>query len=283
MSAFLLMLREGAEAALILAIVLTCLRSLGRRREMRWVWAGAGAAAVVAGAAAAVLATTIGSLQGRSEEIVEGAVALAAAAVLTWMVLWMARHAAVVRPQLEEDVAGALAAGGGGALAAVGFLAVLREGLETALFLVAAGDAAEGAGALVGGVAGLAAAAAVGAVVYQGGRRIDLRLFFRVTGVLVLLFAAGLAARGGHELEKAGLLPAPAGPVWDLGFGDPESSVAARVAAEVLGWTPAPSWWQVAAYWACLLPAGLAFWRRSRRPPRAREADPAPPVLEPTR
>jgi high-affinity iron transporter len=276
------MLREGAEAALLLAIVLAYLHSLDRRREMRWIWIGAGAAAAVAAAAAAVVVATVGSLEGRAEEIVEGVAALVAAAVLTWMVLWMAGHAGSVRSRLREDVAGALAAGGGWALAAVGFLAVLREGLETALFLVAAGDGTGGAGAVLGSVAGLAGAAAVGFLVYQGGRRIDLRLFFRVTGVLVVLFAAGLVARGVHEIEEAGLLPALLDPAWDLGFGDPGSSIVARVGAEVFGWTPAPSLWQVLSYWAYLGPVGLAFWRRSRLP-RVQPAETAVPVPGPGR
>lgn len=281
MSTFLLMLREGVEAALIVAIVLTYLRSLERRGQARWVWAGVAAAVAVSAGAGAVLHATLGTLEGRREELVEGVVALSAAAVLTWVILWMAAQASSLRSRLQGDVAAAVAAGGGWALGAVGFVAVLREGLETSVFLIAAGGAVGGAGQVAGGLAGLAAAAVIGLVVYQGGRRFDLRLFFRVTGALILLFAAGLVAKGMHEFQEAGLLPALVDPAWRLGFGDPGSSPLGRVASEVFGWTPAPSLLQVVAYWAFLGPAALAFWRRSRRlaPARGetdRVAAPAP-------
>ena len=264
MSTFLLTLREGAEAALIVAIVLAYLRSVGRLDQARWVWGGVAAAVAAATIAGGMLHITIGSLEGRAEELAEGTVALAAAAVLTWMVFWMAARGAALRSRLEGEVAAALA-GRGWALAAVGFVAVLREGLETALFLIAAGGGAGGTLQVLAGLGGLAAAAAIGFGVYQGGRRLDLRLFFGVTGMLIVLFAAGLVARGVHEFEEAGLLPALLDPAWDLGFGDPGSSVAGRVAAEVFGWTPAPSLLQVLAYWLYLLPVALALRGRTRR------------------
>ncbi len=263
MSTFLVTLREGAEAALIVALVLAYLRSLGSPRRARWVWGGAAAAVVAAGAAGAVLHLTVGSLEGRAEQVVEGVVTLSAAALLTWMVFWMAARAGSLRSRLETEVAGAVSRGGGWALAAVGFIAVLREGLETALFLIAAGTGG-GAAQVAGGLAGLAAAAGIGFLVYQGGRRFDLRLFFRVTGALIVLFAAGLVAKGVHEFQEAGLLPAMVEHLWDVGFGDPETSVGGRVAAEVFGWAPAPSLLQVLAYWAYLLPVGALFWRRLR-------------------
>lgn len=263
MSTFLVALREGAEAALIVAIVLAYLRSLGRLDQARWVWAGAGLAAAAATAAGILLHAAIGALEGRAEEVVEGVVGLTAVALLTWMVFWMAARAAALRAHLEGEVAAALE-GRGWALAAVGFVAVLREGLETALFLIAAGGEG-GALQVLGGLGGLAAAALVGLMVYRGGRRLDLRLFFQVTGLLVILFAAGLVAKGVHEFEEAGLLPALLDPAWDLGLGDPDGSVAGRVAAEVFGWTPAPSLLQVLAYWAYLLPVALVFRSRTRR------------------
>ena len=273
MSTLLVTLREGAEAALIVAIVLAYLRSSGRQEQARWVWGGVAGAVVAAGAAGTVLHLTVGSLEGRAEELVEGFVALAAVALLTWMVFWMAARAGSLRSRLETEMAGAMGRGGGWALAALCFVAVLREGLETALFLIAAGSGTGGAAQVMGGVGGLAAAAAVGLAVYHGGRRLDLRLFFWVTGVLILLFAAGLVARGVHAFEEAGLLPALLDPVWDLGFGYPASNPAGRAAAEAFGWTPAPSLLQVLAYWAYVLPVGWAFWVRARRRPAAQAAE----------
>lgn len=272
MSTFLVLLREGAEAALIVAIVLAYLCSLNRPDAARLVWAGVGAAVVVSAGAGATLHATLGSLEGRSEEIVEGALAVAAVAVLTWMVFWMAARASALRSRLEGEVAAALS-GGGLALAAVGFVAVLREGLETALFLIAAGGAG-GAARVAWGAGGLAAAAALGVLAYQGGRRLDLGLFFRVTGGLLILFAAGLLAGAVHEFQEAGVLPAGVDPLWSLRFGDPASGAGWRAAAEVFGWTPAPSLLQVVAYWAYLLPVGVVFVRRSRRKTASASEDP---------
>lgn len=262
MSALLIVLREGAEAALLIGLLFTGLRSLGRADQGRWVWGGVAGAVAVSTAAGAALYATVGPLEGRAEEIVEGVVALLAVGVLTGMVLWMAARSGSVRSRLAGQVETALSNRGGWGLAIVAFAVVVREGLETALFLIAA--AGSGLSQLAGGLGGLGAAAAIGYLVYRGGRRFDVRLFFRVTGVLILLFAAGLLVKGIHEFHEAGLLPAVVDPVWALGFGDPESSLLGRVAAEVVGWTPAPSLFQVVAYWAYLIPVGIAFMRLAR-------------------
>ena len=271
MSTFLVTLREGVEAALIVAIVLAGLRSPERSGQTRWVWGGVAAAVVAAAGAGAVLQATVGSIEGRSEEVFEGVVALSAVIVLTWMVFFMAARAASLRSRLRAEVAEVVGGGGGWALAAVGFVAVLREGLETALFLIAAGRGDGGMAQVAEGLAGLAAAAGIGFLVYRGGRRFDLRLFFRVTGWLIIVFAAGLLAKAVHAFAEAGLLPALVDPVWDLGWGDPPAGVVGRILAETLGWTAAPSLLQVVAYWAYLLPVSLAFWRRLRPPAAATE------------
>ena len=275
MSAFLIVLREGAEAALLIGLLFTGLRSLGRADQGRWVWGGVAGAVAASTAAGAALYATVGPLEGRAEAIVEGVVALLAVGVLTGMVLWMAARSGSVRSRLAGQVETALSNRGGWGLAIVAFAVVVREGLETALFLIAA--AGSGLSQLAGGLGGLGAAAAIGYLVYRGGRRFDVRLFFRVTGVLILLFAAGLLVKGIHEFHEAGLLPAVVDPIWALGFGDPESSLPGRVAAEVFGWTPAPSLLQVVAYWAYLIPAGIAFAHLARprqSAPRAVASEP---------
>ena len=264
MSTFLVMLREGAEAALIVAILLAYLRSLGVGAPRRWVWAGVGGAVAAAVAAGAVLFVTIGALEGHAEEIVEAVAALAAAALLTWMIFWMAARSRDIRGRLEAGVDSALAAGGGAALAAVAFFAVLREGLESALFLISTTADATGPWIHVAaGAAGVAAAAALGVLVYWGGRRIDIRLFFGITGGLILLFAAGLVGKAVHEFQEAGLLPVLLEPLWEIGSG---GGPAARIAKDIFGWSAAPSLLRVAAYWGFLIPLGAMFWRRYRAP-----------------
>ena len=264
MSTFLVMLREGAEAALIVAILLAYLRTAGAGERRKWVWAGVGAALAVSVGAGAVVFATVGGLEGRAEKVVEAIAALAAAGLLTWMIFWMTARSRDLRARLEADVDTALAGGGGAALAAVAFFAVLREGLESALFLISTtADAAGPWAHAAGGLAGVGAAVVLGALVYWGGRSIDIRLFFRVTGALILLFAAGLAGKAVHEFQEAGLLPVLLEPVWELGSGE---GAVARVAMDVFGWSPAPSLLRVLAYWAFLIPVGAAFWRRNRMP-----------------
>lgn len=264
MSAFLIALREGAEAAVLVGLLFIYLRALGRADRDRWIWGGVAAAAAVSAGVGAVLAVTVGSLEGRAEEIVEGSVTLLAVAVLTWVVLWMAAHSGATRSRLAGQVESAVRGEGSWGLALVAFAVVVREGLETALFLIA--SVGSGLGQLVGGLVGLVAAVALGVLVFRGARRFSVQTFFRVTGVLILLFAAGLLVKGIGEFQEANLLPALAGPVWDVSFGHPESSLIGRVATELLGWTPAPSLLQVLAYGLYVVTAGVLFVRRALAP-----------------
>ena len=262
MSTFLIMLREGAEAALIVAILLAYLRTLDQQEARRWVWAGVGAAVTIAAGAGVALFAIVGPLEGRAEEIVEGIAALAAAVVLTWMIFWIAAWSRGLRSRLEAGVDDALQGADGIALAAVGFFAVLREGLESALFLLSTtADAASPWTHVVGGVGGIAGAGAIGYLVYRGGRHLDVRLFFRTTGVLIVMFAAGLVGKAVHEFGEADLLPTLIDPVWQVGSGE---GLVARIAQDVFGWVSAPSLLRVLAYWAYLIPVGVAFWRSNR-------------------
>ncbi len=269
MAAFLVMLREGVEAALIVAILLAYLNRLGAKSQARWVWAGTISAAVLSLIIGVVIYNTVGSLEGRAEELTEGAIAFVAAGFLTWMIFWMGKNARLLRGKLETEAASAIAAGGVATLAMVAFVAVMREGLESALFLISTtvGDSADGV-QLIGGLLGLAVAIAIGYLLYRGGSRINLRVFFRVTGFLIILFAAGLVAKGIHEFQEAAALPVLIDPLYQLGFGDPDVSTVARFAKTLFGWSPAPSLLMVVGYWAYLLPIGAAFAQMTAaRPP----------------
>ena len=265
MAAFLVMLREGVEAALIVGILLAYLNRLERRREVQWVWAGTLSAAVLSVIAGIVIFSTIGSLDERSEEIAEGVVAWVAAGLLTWMIFWMGSQARHIRGRLESEVNIALAAGGGGALAAIAFFAVLREGLESALFLISTTVGTEADGLqFLGGVVGLAVAIVIGYLIYRGGTRIDIRVFFRVTGILIILFAAGLLAKGIHEFQEVGLLPGVVDPLWSWNVLNPETSVIGQYAKSLFGWRPDPSLLMVIGYLAYLIPIGAAFLAMTR-------------------
>ena len=276
MAAFLVMLREGVEAALIVGILLAYVNRIGRRREWQWVWAGTISASVLSLIAGIVIFSTIGALDDRAEEIAEGVVAWVAAGLLTWMIFWMGSQARHIRGRLEGEVDTALASGGGGALAAIAFFAVLREGLESALFLISTTVGTEADRLqLLGGMLGLTAAVVIGYLIYRGGTRIDIRAFFRVTGVLIILFAAGLIAKGIHEFQVVGLLPTVVDPLWSLNLLDPDTSLAGEFAKSLFGWRPDPSLLMVVGYLAYLIPIGGAFLSMTRKagtPRRTRQS-----------
>ena len=198
----LITLREGLEAALIVGIVLSVLRRLGRLDRSRPVWAGVLAAvgvSVVIGLAFNALGV---AFEGRGEEIFEGVAMLLAAGVLTWMIFWMQRQGRQIQAELESDVRQAVNTGSGWALFSLAFVAVVREGIETVLFLTAAAFSATPTQTLIGGALGLVGAVVLGWLMFAAGKRLDVRPFFRVTGVLLTLFAAGLVAHGVHYLPS---------------------------------------------------------------------------------
>ena len=190
----LITLREGLEAALIVGIVLGVLRKLGHADRSRPVWAGVMVAIVVSVAVGLALHRLGVVFEGRGEEIFEGMAMLLAAGVLTWMIFWMQRQGRQIQAELESDVRRAVTIGNAWVLFSLAFVAVVREGIETVLFLTAAAFSATPAQTLVGGALGLIVAVALGWLMFAAGKRLDVRAFFRVTSVLLILFAAGLVA-----------------------------------------------------------------------------------------
>jgi len=270
-SAFLIMLREGLEMALIVAIVLAYLNKIGRKQDAKSVWYGTLAAAGIAVVAGAIIFAAIGELHGTAEPIVEGTVAFAAAGVLTWMVFWMRRQARHIKGDLQAKVDLALRSGSTLAIAGIAFFAVLREGLETALLLLGVSVGTQSsAQEAIGSFAGLAIAIGIGYVIYKGSHRVNLRSFFKWTGVLVLFFAAGLFAKGVHEFQEAGLIGTVNEHVWNvsrLAFMNPETSRFAELMKGLFGWDPAPSLEMVLVYLAYLIPVGWAFLSGTRGVP----------------
>ncbi len=259
MAAFLVMLREGVEAALIVAILFAFLDRTGRREKFSAVWMGTLAAVAVSIIVGAVIWNTVGEMKAAAEELVEGTVALVAAALLTWMIFWMGRQARTIRSGLENQAQMAMGSGGL-ALAAIPFVAVLREGFESVLFLLSTTVGEESAGGqLTGGLSGVAAAVVIGFLVYKAGHLVNLRLFFRATGFVIILFAAGLVSKGIHELEEVQLLPVIVEHVWELTVLDPDTSTVAAFLKTMFGWDPDPSLLQVLGYFGYLIPVGWRF------------------------
>jgi high-affinity iron transporter len=259
---FLVLFRETLEAALVVGIVLGYLARTGQVRYRLPVWL-----AVAAGVAASIVAAWLfqrlaGGFEGRGEQIFEGLVMLAGAALLTSLILWMAgkRDAA---SQVEHGVERRLAHGGsqGAGLFLLVFLSVLREGVESVIFLGAAPSP-------WGALAGLGAATLLGFLLFRGALRVRLGVFFNVTNVLLLLFAAGLVAHGLHELVEAGWLPALVDPVWDLNPLLSEQSVPGSLLRGLFGYNGDPSLLELLGY-AVFAAAAAFLWRSTAHRHRA--------------
>lgn len=207
MGAGVVVLREGFEASLVVGIVLAFLERTGRRDGFNTVWAGVAAAVAISIAAGVVLFTIGAELEGTAGAVFEGSAAILAAALLTWMIFWMRRQARSIRKEIEGRVSSALAQGSALGLAAIAFVGVLREGVETALFLFSTTEESSPVISLVGGVVGLGIAIVLGYAFYRGSSRLNLRLFFQATSALLLLFAGWLLTKGLEELAEGGVIP----------------------------------------------------------------------------
>lgn len=265
-ASFLITLREGLEVSLVLAILIGYLVKTGRADRVRSVWTGAGVAAALCIVVGLAVHLTTDGLHGKGEQAVEGFIAVAAAAVLTWMILWMHRNARHMGGQLRAKVDAATTAT---AVAVIAFVAVVREGLETALFLISAENGGTtGTEVVVGGLLGLAVAAVLGVFVYRAGSKVDLRTFFRWTGVLLIFFAAGLVGKAVHELRElfgfeSGFL---IDPMWTIQSGplSAEGGATYDFMKGLFGWVADPERIRVFAYFAYLVPVLWMFLRPGR-------------------
>lgn len=274
------MVREGFEAALVVAIVFAYLRRLGRLDLGRSVWLGVAAAVAIAFTAGILIRLTIGGLEGDARFRAFAAISALACAVLTWMVFWMRRQSRLIKGDLEHKVDAALASENiGVALAGVALVAVLREGIEAALFLLAAGAEDSGASVIAGALVGLGLAAALAYLVYWGGRAMPMKAFFTVTGLVLIVFAAGLVARTVLFLQISRDLGSfDLNGVYDLTgvHALTQGSEFGKFLAAMFGWDPRPSIEQVVAWLVYLVPVSVLFLRPGPAP--ARPAEPAQPA-----
>lgn len=259
-STLLLTLREGTEMALVVGIVLAYLGQVGARAARRWVWLGVAAAVVVSLGFLGILNALDREFEGATEQVFEGSTMLLAAAFLTWMILWMSRNARTLKGELQRGVTSALDRGSAaGPLFLLVFFAVVREGVELALLLFAA----PGEGKLLGTALGMAGAVAIGVLIYAFGRRVDLRTFFRVTTILLVLFAAGLVSHAAHEFAESGLLASVEGPVlWSTASVLPDDEGLGAVLRSLFGYADSPHAIEVVSYLGYFVVA----WLLSRTP-----------------
>jgi high-affinity iron transporter len=274
---FVIGLREGLEASLIVGIVAAFLSRQGRRDALKQVWIGVGLAVVICLAIGIALTVTETELPQAQQEGLETVVGLFAVAMVTYMILWMRRHSGDMKNELEGVASAALANGSARALVAMAFLAVLREGFETAVFLLAAFNAsgnalASGFGALLG----ILAAVALGYGIYRGGVRINLSKFFRVTGIVLAVVAAGLVMTAAHTAAEAGWLSIGQAQALDLSWLVQPGTPLSAVLTGVLGLQPYPVRAEVVVYLVYLITIlAILLWPRRRGPRQPGVATPA--------
>ncbi|MCV2446421.1 iron uptake transporter permease EfeU [Paracoccus sp. DMF] len=261
---FLIMLREGLEAALIVGIIASYLRQTGRRQWLPAIWVGvflAVALSLFAGAAIQLLAS---GFPQKMQELFEAVIGLIAVCVLVAMVFWMRRAARSIKAELHAGIDEALAQqGSAGTWALIGmvFLAVAREGLESVFFLLAIFQQSRDGAAPIGAALGVLVAVGAGWGLYAGALRLDLRRFFRWTGIFILLVAAGLLSGSVKALHEAGLWNGLQDRVYDLGRVLPETSPLGTVLSGLLGYREAPTVGEALA-WAIFLAVTLYLFLR---------------------
>ena len=259
LSSLLITLREGLEAALIVGIILAYLARTDNRQGFKPVWLGVSLAVLVSLIAGVLIYLLAGELSGQAEEIFEGIAMFLAAGVLTWMIFWMRKQAINIKAHLHAQIQSVLIRGSSLGLVILAFVVVVREGIETVLFLFAATKIAESAVLFtVGGFLGLAIAIVIGYSIYKGSSRLNLRTFFNVTSLVLIFFAAGLLAYGIHEFIEAGIIPPLVDPVWDVNHILSEKSTIGLFLKAILGYNGNPSLMEVIAY-----PLYLALIMRS--------------------
>lgn len=234
---FLIALREGVEAALIVGVVAAYLVKVGRRNLLPKVWFGVIIAAALPLSLGAIMTWGPYTLSFQAQEILGGTLSLVAVAMVTWMILWMSSNSRQFARKLREDTAAQLASGSEWGVVWIAFIAVAREGIETALFVWATiKSSAENAIAApaLGVVTGLVVAVVIGWLIYTGAARINLSIFFNITGLLLIFVAAGIVSYGIGDLQEASVIP---------GWGTPIYDITAYLDGSVYSWLTTSSWW----------------------------------------
>ena len=281
-------LREGVEAALIVSIVLAYLAKTGNQRHFGRIWAGTSAAVVVSAIVGVILWVTVRGFEEPAEQIFEGLTMLLAAAVVTWMLFWMRRTAANIKGTLHAGVDRALTEGSVWALATLAFTAVIREGIETSLFLLgqatAATEADAGAtGTLLGALIGLVIAVGLGYGFYRGARVLDLRSFFRWTGIALVFIAAGLLSHAVHEFVEVGVIGFGTATAFDISAvlpheGETVAGVIGQLLRALFGYSSNPEWVTLFS-WLAYVVAVLALYLRPVKPAQPRPITGSQPAV----
>ncbi len=277
---FLIGLREGLEAALIVSILIAYVVKSGRRGLLAPIWTGVAIAVALSLGFGALLTFGPRGLTFEAQEMIGGGLSIIAVGFVTWMIFWMLSASKDMAGTLRSHVDRAGEAGMW-SLVLMAMLAVGREGLETTLFLWAAGQAATGGGAgssdpIIGAALGIAVAVAIGYLLYRGAITINLSRFFAWTGAFLIVVAAGVLAYGIHDLQEAGVLPGLNDLLFDVSATIEPGSWYGTLLKGVFNFSPATTYLEALAWITYMVCVGGAFaWRLGRRPHRGPDARPA--------
>ena len=280
---YLIGLREGLEAALIVTILIAYVVKINRRDVLPRIWLGVGLAVLLALGIGALLTFGTYGLSFTAQETIGGVLSIVATGLVTWMVFWMLRTARDLKGHLQGHIDKHLVGTGLG-LVLVAFLAVGREGIETALFLWAAVQATGATTMpLVGAALGIGTAIALGALIYAGMLKINLSKFFTYTGAILVIVAAGVLSYGVHDLQEAGILPGLHALAFNVSAAVPPDSWYGTLLKGTLNFSPATTWLEMLAWLAYAVPTLTLFIRKSRHGrPSTRLVQAAPSAPAPT-
>lgn len=274
---FLIGLREGLEAALVVGILIAYVVKIGRPDVLKRIWMGVALAVAISLGLGAILTFGAYGLSFEAQELIGGLLSIVATGFVTWMIFWMLRAARGLSTELRSEVDSHLAGAGWG-LVFVAFLSVGREGIETALFIWAA-VRASGSTALplAGAGLGILLAVVLGYLIYRGVLRINLSKFFTYTGVFLIIVAAGVLAYGVHDLQEAGVLPGLHALAFDVSAVVPPGSWQGTLLKGIFNFSPATTWLEALTWLAYVVPVMTVFLLSVNRHSSKREAiAPAP-------
>jgi high-affinity iron transporter len=255
---FLIGLREGLEAALVVSILIAYLVKTGRTDRIRRVWAGVLVAIALSVGFGAVLTFTSSTMSFEAQEAFGGLMSICAVGLVTWMIFWMRRTGRHLKRELEGKMAAALDVGPL-ALILIAFVSVAREGIETSLFIWSTTQATSGTQPFLGAILGLLTATALGYLIYRSAIQINLAKFFQYTGAGLVVVAAGVLAYGLHDLQEAGWLPGLTSTVFDVSAQVPLSSWYGALLKGAFNWNPAPTHIELTAWAVYLVTVMTAF------------------------
>ncbi|MHA1266674.1 MAG: FTR1 family iron permease [Candidatus Helarchaeota archaeon] len=261
LAAFIITLREGLEAALIVGIVLAVLARMKKQEQFRQVYLGVTAAIIISVIFAIGFYWVTGGLTGEIGKIFEGITTLIAAILLTTMIIWMSKKGPKIKSDLEEKAEAALSTPSFGVFFLI-FFAVLREGVETVLFLFAI--PVKETSHWLGASLGFIIAVGVAIIYFIGAKQINVQTFFRITTILLVIFAAGMVAYGVHELQEAAVLPTYIEHVWDMNFILDENSPVGQILKGLIGYNGNPSLLEIVSYSSYLIGIGTYYYYRMK-------------------